>query len=152
MEDTMPDGNVQQPSYPTVDLVVSAIAGWINKYRSAHGMHDEFGECSPEEVMRIAADIGIPPGELRALAAKGPGAANLLERLLIKLCVDPVQLANTNPAIMRDLQRLCVVCGQKARCQHELREGTAAEHYREYCPNAFTLDALFRQKADPGRH
>lgn len=102
--------------------------------------------------MRIAADIGVPSTELRALAAKGPNAAILLEKLLSKLCVDPAQLAKTSPAVMRDLQRLCVVCGQKERCQHELKEGTAAEHYREYCPNAFTLDALFKQGADSSQH
>jgi hypothetical protein len=149
MERTMPDGNVQRPSYPTVDFVVNAIADWVNKYRSMHAMHNDIGECSPEDVMRIATDIGITAAELRALAAKGPGAANLLEKLLLQLYVDPAQLAKANPAVMRDLQRLCVVCGQKARCQHELQSGTAAEHYREYCPNAFTLDALFKQKADP---
>ena len=148
----MPDHDVQAPKYPTVDFVVGAIAGWVNKYRSLHGIHDELGECSPEEVARIAADIGVPATELRALAAKGPGAANLLEKLLLKLSVDPAQLSMANPAIMRDLQRLCVVCGQKERCRHELAQGTAAEHYREYCPNAFTLDALFKQKTDPARH
>lgn len=148
----MPDGNIQRPSYPTVDFVVSAIANWINKYRLTHGMHAELGECSPEDVMRIAADIGVPAAELRALAAKGPDAANLLGKLLVKLCVDPVQLANANPAVMRDLQRLCVVCGHKERCRHELSDGTAAEHYQEYCPNAFTLDALFKQSPDKPKH
>jgi hypothetical protein len=148
----MPDSDMQQARYPTVDFVVNAIAGWVNKYRSIHASRNELGECSPEDVTRIAADIGIPPGELRALAAKGPDSARLLEKLLLKLHVDPAQLANANPAIMRDLQRLCVVCGQKERCQHELSEGTAADHFREYCPNAFTLDALFRQKTDPSKH
>ena len=53
----MLDGNIQRPSYPTVDFVVNAIASWINKYRLTHGMHAELGECSPEDVLRIAADI-----------------------------------------------------------------------------------------------
>lgn len=148
----MPDGNIQRSSHPTVDVVMNAISGWVNKYRSMHSLRDELGECSPQDVARIAADIGVPPGELRALAAKGPGAADLLQKMLLKLHVDPAQLANANPAIMRDLQRLCVVCGQKERCQHELKEGTAAENYHEFCPNAFTLDALFKQKKDPSRH
>ena len=148
----MPEGKVQQRNYPTIDFVVNAIAGWVNKYRSMHGTHNEFGECSPEDVMRIATDIGVPAGELRALAAKGPGAADLLEKLLVKLHVDPAKLAVANPAVMRDLQRLCVFCGQKERCEHELKEGTAVEHYHEFCPNAFTLDALFKQKTDPSRH
>jgi len=50
------------------------------------------------------------------------------------------------------LQRLCVVCSQKGRCEHELAKGTAAEHFHEFCPNAFTLDALFNQKERPSRH
>ena len=29
--------------------------------------------------------------------------------------------------------------------QFALAEGKAAEHYRDFCPNAFTLDALFEQ-------
>ncbi len=148
----MPDSNIQRSSYPTVDFVVDAIAGWVNKYRSTHALHDEFGQCSPQDVAQIAGELGIPPGELRALAAKGPHAADLLEKMLLKLNVDPAQLANANPAVMRDLQRLCVVCGQKERCRHELKDGTAAEHYHEFCPNAFTLDALFKQKTDPSQH
>lgn len=148
----MPDRDSHQRNYPTVEFVVNAISGWVNKYRHIHGVSNELGQCSPEDVMRIATDLGVPAGELRALAAQGPGAADLLEKMLIELSVDPAVLAKTNPAVMRDLQRLCVVCSQKQRCQHELAEGTAAEHFREFCPNAFTLDALFRQKAPSARH
>jgi len=102
--------------------------------------------------MRIANDLAVPATELRALAAKGPGSADLLEKMLIALRVDPTALAQSNPAVMRDLQRLCVACGQKGRCQHELIEGTAAEHFRDFCPNAFTLDALFKQKDPTARN
>lgn len=148
----MPDPDVHQPNYPTIDIVVNAIAGWVNKYRQKIGTQDEFGYCSPDQVMQIAKDLGVPVGELRALAAKGPGAADLLEKMLIKLCVDPALLAKANPAVMRDLQRLCVTCSQKERCQHELKEGTAAEHFHEFCPNAYTLDALFAQRAPSSRN
>jgi hypothetical protein len=47
---------------------------------------------------------------------------------------------------MRDMQRLCISCEAKQRCEHELTQGSAARHYREFCPNAFTLDALFEQQ------
>lgn len=139
-------GNVQT-NYPTVDFVLGAIAGWINKYRHMTGTRDEFGQCSSEDVLQIAKDLGVPAGELRRLAAKGPGAADLVEKMLIALRVDPQALAQAQPGVMRDLQRLCVVCGQKDRCTHELKDGTAAEHFRQFCPNAFTLDALFKGQA-----
>lgn len=145
-EGAMPDGQVHAPHYPTVEFVLEAVADWINKYRQASSLHDELGHCSPEDVMEIAKDLGVPVSELRKLATKGPGAADLIKKMLIALRVDPHVLANTNPAVMRDLQRLCVVCSQKGRCEHELAKGTASEHLHEFCPNAFTLDALFKQK------
>jgi len=141
----MPD-QVHEPHYPTVEFVLDAVAGWINKYRHATGLHDEFGHCSPEDVRQIAKDLGVPASELLKLATKAPGAADLTEKMLIALRVDPHVLVNTNPAVKRDLQRLCIVCSQKGRCEHELAKGTASEHFREFCPNAFTLDALLKQK------
>ena len=106
----MPDGEVHSPHYQTVEFVLDAVAGWINKYRQSSNLHDEFGHCSPEDVMQIAKDLGVPVSELRKLAAKGPEAADLMKKMLIALRVDPHVLVNTNPAVMRDLQRLCIVC------------------------------------------
>jgi hypothetical protein len=150
MEGAMPDQEVHVPHYPAVEFVLDAVAGWINKYRQASSLYDEFEHCSSEDVMQIAKDLGVPVSELRKLAAKGPGAADLMKKMLIALRVDPHALVNTDPAVMRDLQRLCVVCSQKGRCEHELAKGTASEHFREFCPNAFTLDALFKQKNRQG--
>jgi hypothetical protein len=86
------------------------------------------------------------------LAAKGSGSADILKKMLIALSVDPQALAKADPAVMRDLQRLCILCSHKGRRRHELARGTAAEHFREFCPNAYTLDALFKEKEQPYRH
>jgi pyrroloquinoline quinone (PQQ) biosynthesis protein C len=102
--------------------------------------------CGPEEVARAANDLGVSPGELVRLASKGPHAADQLAKLLLALGVDPKKLASEDPAMMRDLQRLCITCGHKQRCEHELAAGTAAKHYRNYCPNAISLAALFASK------
>ena len=75
----MPD-QVHEPHYPTVEFVLDAVAGWINKYRHATGLHDEFGHCSPEDVRQIAKDLGVPASELRKLAAKAPGAADMIKK------------------------------------------------------------------------
>jgi hypothetical protein len=144
MEVDMPADETGELHYPTVEFVLDAIAGWINKYRNMRGAHDELEHCSQEDVMQIAKDLGVSVSDLRGLAAKGPGAADTLHKMLLALSVDPQDVAKADPAAMRDLQRLCVVCGQKRRCQHELARGTAAEHFREFCPNAYTLDALFK--------
>lgn len=138
--------------HPTVEAVVHAIADWVNKYRHKLGNYGGLEQCGPDEVMQIAKDLGVPASDLRAMASKGPGAADLLEKMLVALNVNPHALMQSDPATMRDLQRLCITCANKKRCQHELAQGTAAEHFHEFCPNAFTLDAVFKQKAAATHH
>jgi hypothetical protein len=123
--------------------VFDAIAEWIKTYRAAIGQRNELANCTPEVVASIARDVGVTPSELSFFTAKGPHAADELPRLLRALGVDPDKLASVDRSRMRDLQRICITCGHKGQCQHELAAGTAARHYREYCPNAISLDALF---------
>jgi len=123
--------------------VLDAIASWVKKYREAVGLRNELANCTPEQVALIGRDIGLSPGQLLSVAAKGPHAADELPRLLRALGIDPQKLASEDFAMMRDLQRICVTCGHKGQCRHELAAGTAASHYRDYCPNAISLDALF---------
>ena len=125
--------------------VLDAIANWVKKYREAIGYDNELANCTPEQVALIARDIGLGPGELLSVTAKGPHAADELPKLLRALGVDPQKLASKDPATMRDLQRICVTCGHKGQCRHDLATGTAASHYRDYCPNAISLDALFHE-------
>jgi len=148
----MPSRDNQQPNHPVIEVALNAIANWVNKYRNSLGLANELGQCGPDDVMQIARDLGVPANQLRELVGKGPGSADLVQKMLIALNVDPKALANSNPLVMRDLQRLCTTCGDKKRCAHELAEGTAAEHFRDFCPNALTLDALFKQKDRPSRH
>ncbi len=113
-------------------------------------MRGELANCRPEEVARIAQDIGVSPQELRFYVNKGPHAADELPKLLRALGVDPQKLASESPGKMRDLQRLCITCGDKDRCRHDLAAGTIATHYREYCPNATSIEAIFRSETNTG--
>ena len=133
--------------YPTAEYVLDAIAGWVKSYRSMPGTRDDLGQCGQEETVKIARDLGLPVSDLRGLTAKGPDAANALSRMLCALSMDPASLAEGDPATMRDLQRTCILCGQKSRCKHDLAKGTVAQHFRQFCPNAYTLDALLKQKS-----
>jgi hypothetical protein len=101
------------------------------------------GKCSPEEARQIAKDLGIPVEDLRRLVTKAPVAADALPKMLSALSVDARALEDADPAVMRDLQRTCVFCDHKSLCERELAEGTAAQHFRQFCPNALTFDALF---------
>lgn len=134
----------QMPSYPVVEMVIGAVADWVQNYRHAIGLSDELANCGPDEVKAMASDLGMTPADLRELASKGPGAADLLKKMLVALNVDPKALNEIDQRVTRDLQRLCINCQTKRRCEHELAAGTAAKNMHEFCPNAVYLEALFK--------
>src|ERR1700686_2870693 len=95
-----------EEAYPRLDAVLNAIAGWVKLYRIASGARNELAACPPEEVARIARDLGISRGELELVATKGPGSADLLQKMLLALGVDPRAPALHEAGVMRDLQRV----------------------------------------------
>jgi hypothetical protein len=141
------------PSNPLVETAFKAIATWVSNYRYAMGCFgNEFGKCGPDEVKRMVEQIGVTPGQLQKLANNGPGNADLLKKMLVALHVDPKVLADMDPLILRELRWLCITCSDKERCKHELAQGTAAEHLREFCPNAVSLDELLAEETQPSSH
>jgi len=134
------------PEYESLNAVFGAIAQWMTRYRYARGLRNEMMECGPDDVARIARELGIGQSELASLAGKGQNAAELLQKLLVALGVDAKGLAHDDPLVMRDLQRLCITCGAKRQCAHDLEVGVMAENFRDYCPNAYTLQALLKGK------
>jgi len=126
--------------------IFEAIARWVKNYREMLGASRELAQCDPQDVAAIAQDLMISPEELKALADKSPDSARLLYRMLAALGVDAGALSDRDPMVMRDLERLCVSCTHKRKCAHELATGGAAEHFDEFCPNAFTLDMLLAER------
>jgi len=131
-----------QSHYPGLEPILDTIAGWINNYRRAAKTPSELAQVGSDEVARIAHDLNVTPGELANLTSKTTGSVDLLYKMLSALGVDRENKNLNDPRMIRDLERLCFACDHKARCAHELEVGAAKEHYREYCPNAYTLDVL----------
>jgi hypothetical protein len=94
------------------------------------------------ELESVANDLGLASSELRALAARGVGAAKEVACVLEALGIDPHALAERDPLVLRDLQRVCTLCEHKRKCNRDLHAGTIAQNYSDYCPNASTLQAL----------
>jgi hypothetical protein len=138
-----------QAKYPPLDAVFHAISNWVNDIRERTNQLRELGQCSPDEISAIARDLKITTADLRAISRKGAGSAENLQKMLAALHIDRKTVDQGSPAVLRDLQRLCVTCGNKQRCEHEFDAGTAAEHFHEFCPNSYTLDALLQQNAEP---
>jgi len=122
--------------YPTVGSLIAAIAGWCRKWRHESETAN-LETWLPGDVERIARDVGVTVAELRALERTDQPL--LVPRMLAALKIDAAELARTQPAALRDLQRVCSICDSKRRCRTELAAGDAARTYEAFCPNALTL-------------
>lgn len=98
----------------------------------------ELERCGTD-IRRIAADSGLSVADLRRLVPLGSSAAALLPHMMEALYLDR---AATPLEVLRDLQRVCSLCRNKAECACELARGSADTTYVDYCPNADTLRAL----------
>jgi uncharacterized protein YjiS (DUF1127 family) len=122
----------------TLSLV---LADWWQRWRQSRNAVAELKACG-SDVRQIADDLGLTPDELQVIAAKRPDAAGLLTARLAGLHLDPGEIAGANSAVLHDLQRLCTMCGSKARCARDLTAPVSPDGWQTYCPNASTLNAL----------
>ena len=100
---------------------------------------NELADCDSATIARMAQDLGISAADLRVLASQDKTAADLLNRRLETLRLDPTSV---DPALMRDLQRCCSNCDSKPLCAHELEDKPKGASWPKYCPNEDTIAAL----------
>ncbi len=98
--------------------------------------------CGRGEVARIAHDLSLSPSELRALARKGPDAADLLYRRMHDLGLDRDSISHREQRALWEMQRACSLCDAKGRCRHDFARGAEASAWHPYCPNDDMLNAL----------
>lgn len=123
-----------------IAIVSDRWSGW----RARRARLDELACCGGAEFDRIARDLHLPAEELKLLAGRDAGSADLLYRRLAALGMDAERIQAAMPEVMRDMQRCCSGCVEKGRCAHELDSVPGAP--AEYCPNRDTLDALQTMK------
>ena len=115
---------------------------WFRAWRRRRTRLAELASCGPAEVEHMARDLGMSRGELSVLAGKWPDSADLLSRRL-----EQVNLAAVEPQVLRDLERVCTLCGSKRKCEYDLTIHPANPTWTEYCPNAPTIGALIAERA-----
>jgi hypothetical protein len=111
----------------------------------------EMCQFDNQEFGRIAHDLGVTSAELDSLVRLGPHKIEELPVLLKALGIDEDAIARAQPLVLRDMERVCALCRHKSECDHDIADGTLAQHYEAYCGNAPTIDALeqgARQEAD----
>jgi hypothetical protein len=87
---------------------------------------------------------------------------DLLRRRMLALELDPYEMALSDPALLRHLQRCCSLCESREDCASDLarastdRAWQGRDDWRDYCENALVLEMLMalqsRSKAAPKYH
>jgi Family of unknown function (DUF6455) len=126
---------------------VRRLAHWWRSWNGSRRAMADLNACGSAEMERIARDVGVSGTDLSILAGKWPDAADLLYRRMNEIKLDRMEITQADPQVIRDLQRVCTVCGSKRRCEHALAKNPSDPAWQKYCPNATTLSALAAERA-----
>jgi hypothetical protein len=137
-----PSMTPQDHSLSVVERLTHTFSEWL-KHRQELS---EMRHLDASEFNRIASDLRLSPADLDELVRQGPHAADELPKLLKALGISEADLARVEPMVLHDMERVCALCGHKRECDRDLAEGTSAEHYRQYCLNAPTIEQLELRK------
>jgi uncharacterized protein YjiS (DUF1127 family) len=121
-------------------FLVNILEWWRSWRRTRNGLAELHRSRAGLEL--LARDVNLSPWDLRAVAAKWPDGSDLLGRRLTTLRLDPEQFSSVQLGALRDLERVCTLCGSKSHCEHDLERNASTAAWRDYCFNVATLDAL----------
>lgn len=113
------------------------LADWLKRRRE----RAELDALDGDERDRVAHDLGVSAAELDFLVEESHDPIQL-PQMLTALGIDEARLRRAEPAMLRDMQRVCSLCGLADACSHMIADGVAGLTYPEFCPNAETLKAL----------
>jgi len=130
----------QHEPYPFVTKVIDLFGEWLKQRRELNELTDFAAD--PAELGRVARELNVTPADLKMLVERGSHSANELPYTLTALGINETALRRAEPALLRDMERICSLCTHKRRCHQELAAGTAAKNYVEYCENSDTMDIL----------
>ena len=106
----------------------------------------ELRALDPGELSRLASELGMTGGQLQDLVAQGPGSAERLQKRLTALGLSRADIERIGAGVARDLERTCGCCGDKSLCREDLERDPDDPQWKEYCPNAISLEGVRRTK------
>jgi len=122
----------------------------LREWLATQAGREELGRLGEQEVSRLARDTGVGVEELYQLNRLGPRDADLLPHRLKLQGLDPRDLSDRRPTLMRDMQRVCGFCERHGTCARDLaRPYQQSERWKTYCPNAATIEALTMETTEP---
>jgi hypothetical protein len=88
----------------------------------------------------------VGSADFRAFVRCSRNNASLLARRMAALGLDPYELALSDPALVRHVQKQCTLCDNRECClqafAHETSGAALSDDWRDYCPNALALEML----------
>lgn len=109
---------------------------WIVDHWRRLAARNEWDALSAEERGRIAQDLAVTEWDMTALVRDGGGCAEL------DVVLRRTGLTGMMPqSALRDMQRVCALCPQRARCRAWLA-AAGSDAVPSFCPNRSELSAL----------
>ena len=125
----------------------AAVEALLSHLRDWWRTRNELAGIDPTELSRVAAELGMTPEGLEDLVARGPDAANLLYERMRALGISRSDVEHAANGLMRDLERTCACCNEKGVCEKDLTKQPSDPGWKNYCPNAVSLDSLMKLKS-----
>lgn len=125
----------------------TAVEALLTRVRDWWRTHNELAGMDKQELGRIAGELGMTGDDLRELVARGPDAAHLLYERMRALGVSRSDVERSAHGLMRDLEKTCACCNEKGVCQKDLARRPDDPAWKDYCPNAISLEALTKLKS-----
>lgn len=144
---------MQSSSMEQSRSLFAVLGQWWRNWKSSRARITELSNFTSHELHDVARDAGVATEELKALAGKWPGSADLLSRRMAALGLDAAELARSEPITSYDLKKSCSLCASKRRCEHDLVKDSTNPIWNEYCLNSGRLSALCEEqiKLEPYR-
>lgn len=138
MEDAMSQAVEREPGGAALSAahrLLARIGEWWRR-------NSELDTMDPEQLARIAKDLGMSGQELKDLAARGPDAAHLLHERMHALGLARADVDRVMHGLMRDMERTCTCCDKKGVCKQDLAAQPGDGAWEDYCPNAVALTGV----------
>jgi hypothetical protein len=106
----------------------------------------ETARLGSDKLEYLTHDLRVSNSGLCTIA--GGHADDLLRRRMLALGLDPYEMALSDPALLRHLQRCCGLCESREDCVSDLTRASAGQAWpgrdawRDYCENTLALEML----------
>ena len=106
----------------------------------------ETARLGSDNLEYLTDDLKAADSDLCTVA--GGHGDDLLRRHMLALDLDPYEIALSDPALLRHLQRCCSLCESREDCASDLarastdRAWQGRDDWRDYCENALALEML----------